>query len=615
MTLPSDKPSARRRFLVRALGAGSSLALPPLLSGCGGGGEGDTEGIVAAAQPTVQALHERHRMPDLDPEAVAWNRTVPRILSRIRAPHFPRRRFLITDFGAVAGDRVDDAVVLGNTRAIAAAIAACHAAGGGRVVVPSGTFMTGAIRLRSRVNLHLPEIDSVLLFDTDPRKYPNVLTRWEGNDLYNHSPLVYAYRERDIAITGKGTLDGQAGIDQFDPNNKQGNPSAWWWWKGGSQGNPKFGCAKGTSTFPSSLGAACLPHQAADSLLLKSQGAVPGHVPVSQRVYGIDASGTQHYLRPPLVGPYGCENVLIEGVTLKRSPFWVVHPLFCRNVTVRAVDIVSLGTNSDGCNPEACVDVLIEDCSFDTGDDCIAIKAGRGTDGFAPPPGMPADAIAPWVVYPNHPAQCSTNGDTSACAAATRNIVIRNCVMASGHGGVTLGSEMSGGIENVFAENIQMNSSELDIALRFKTNTRRGGVMRHFYARNVLVPNGVSTNNAAITIDYFYRADSSDDPAESGPYRPVTDQIYVSHLTVGRGTKAGTKAFNIRGFATASPAPLTLPANYVPNTPRAGVVGSVGLNDPIGIVRVRDSVFDVSTTPDVVQNVDLRLDNVTINRT
>lgn len=595
MTTSFEQRPTRRQFFGTLAGVGASLMLSPVLTACGGGGS-DT--------PT-----------DTDPEAQAWNVMAAAILGRIKPPSFPAVDFPITEFGAVAGAAVSDAVVKANTVAINDAITACHLAGGGRVVVPSGTFMTGAIRLKSNVNLHLPNTDSVLLFDTDPAKYPNVLTRWEGNDLFNYSPLIYAYRETNIAITGKGTLDGQAGIAQTDPNNKQGNPSAWWWWKGGSQSNPQFGCASGTSTFPASTGAPCLPNQSADSLLLKSQGAVPGNVPMDQRVYGIDASGKQHYLRPPLVGPYGCENVLIDGVTLNRSPFWQMHLLFCKNVTVRNTTFNSLGTNNDGCNPEACVDVLIENCNFDTGDDCVAIKAGRGTDAFAPPPGMPAGAIAPWVVYPSYPASCGTSGNTSACAAATRNIIVRKCVMASGHGGVTLGSEMSGGIEYVFAEDIQMNSSTLDIALRFKTNTRRGGVMRHYYARNIQVPNGVSANNGAITIDYFYRADASDDPAESGPYKPFTDQIYITNLTVGRGTKAGTKAFNIRGFGTDAPTPSPLPPNFVANTPRTGVTGSVGLNDPIGVVRVRNSTFNVSTTPDVVQNVDLRLDNVTINRT
>src|SRR5258706_4983022 len=136
---------------------------------------------------------------DIDPWA-----TADEIFGRIEEPDIPKRAFPITRFGAV-GDGVTDC-----TAAIAAAIAACHAAGGGRVLIPEGVFLTGAIRLKSRVNLHLVE-DATLKFSTDPAKYPLVLTRWEGNDCYNFSPLVYAYREHDIAITGKGMLDGQAG--------------------------------------------------------------------------------------------------------------------------------------------------------------------------------------------------------------------------------------------------------------------------------------------------------------------------------------------------------------------------------------------------------------------
>ncbi|HEY4138755.1 MAG TPA: glycosyl hydrolase family 28-related protein, partial [Casimicrobiaceae bacterium] len=221
---------------------------------------------------------------DVDP----WTQA-DEIVSRIQAPDIPRRAFPITRFGA-RGNGVTD-----STQAIAAAVAACVAAGGGRVLIPEGTFLTGAIRLRSRVELHLVA-GATLLFSTDPHRYPNVLTRWEGNDLFNYSPLVYAFRETDIAITGEGAesiLDGQA------------STSNWW--------SPSFLAAAGI-----------------DSLALKSQGAVPGMTPIEQRVYGIDANGVQHFLRPPLIGPYGCENVLIEGVTLHRSPFWQMHPLLCK---------------------------------------------------------------------------------------------------------------------------------------------------------------------------------------------------------------------------------------------------------------------------------------------
>ena len=291
-------------------------------------------------------------------------------------------------------------------------------------------------------------------------------------------------------------------------------------------------------------------------------------------------SGLGHYPRPCMVTFIGCTDVLMENYQTNNTPFWQHNPINCRNIVIRGVKADSTGLNNDGFDPDACDNVLCENVEFNTGDDCIAIKSGKNLD----------------TQY-----------------GASKNQVIRDCIMHSGHGGVTLGSEMSGGIENVFAENIDMNSSELDIALRFKTNTRRGGVMRNYYARNIRVPNGVSANNGAITIDYFYRADASDDPAESGPYRPYTDGIYITNITVGRGTKAGTKAFDIRGFATGT-APTPTPPNFVANTPRAGTAGSVGVNDAIGVVRVRNSTFNVSTTADVIENVDLRLESVTINR-
>src|SRR5256885_1898007 len=176
------------------------------------------------------------------------------IVSRIQAPDIPRRAFPITRFGARPAGVTD------STRAIAAAIAAAVAAGGGRVLIPEGTFLTGAIRLKSRVELHLVA-GATLLFNTDPHQYPNVLTRWEGNDVFNYSPLIYAFRETDIAITGEGAesiIDGQA------------SPSTWW-----------------------AFAALATP----DSLRLKQQGAVPVPLgtpvtPIEQRVYGIDASGT-----------------------------------------------------------------------------------------------------------------------------------------------------------------------------------------------------------------------------------------------------------------------------------------------------------------------------------
>ncbi len=297
-----------------------------------------------------------------------------RVLARIQAPTFPDRDFPITQFGARAGSDC--------THAIQQAIAACHDAGGGRVVVPAGEWQTGAIRLQSNVNLHVSE-GATLRWIFDPAHHPVVFTRWEGVECMNYSPLIYAYQQENVAVTGTGTLDGGADGD------------TWWAWNKKEPGEPAI--------------------QKTDRDKLNEMGEAG--VPVAQRVFG-----PGHQLRPNFIQPYACKNILIEGVTIVRSPMWELHPVLSQNITVRGVKINSHGPNNDGCDPESCRDVLIEDCVFDTGDDCIAIKSGRNNDGRR-------------VNVPSE------------------NLVIRNCTMKDGHGGVVLGSECSGDIRNVFVEN------------------------------------------------------------------------------------------------------------------------------------------------------------------
>ena len=173
--------------------------------------------------------------------------------------------------------------------------------------------------------------------------------------------------------------------------------------------------------------------------------------------------------------------MLIEGVTIVNSPMWEIHPVLCQNVTVRDVSIGSHGPNNDGCDPESCRDVLIEGCMFDTGDDCIAIKSGRNDDGRR-------------VNVPSE------------------NVIIRNCTMKDGHGGVVIGSEISGGVRNVFAEHCRMDSPHLDRALRLKNNAVRGGVVEDIYMRDVTVG---QVAEAVLTIDFFYEeGDSGSVPAD-----------------------------------------------------------------------------------------------------
>jgi unsaturated rhamnogalacturonyl hydrolase len=366
------------------------------------------------------------------------------ILARIKAPVFPARDFAITDFGAIAGTDC--------SAAIRKAIESCNAAGGGRVVVPAGEWITGAVHLKSNVNLYLAK-GSTLRFSTDPAAYlPLVQTRWEGIECMNYSPFIYAWEQENIAVTGEGTLDGAADWDN------------WWGWTKKEPGKKSR-----SSIDVDKLGE------------LSVQG-----VPVAQRVFGAG-----HYLRPSFFQPYRCRNVMIEGVTILRSPMWVVTPVLCTNVTVRDVKVNSHGPNNDGCDPDSCRDVLIEGCLFDTGDDCIAIKSGRNDDGRRV--GVPSE-----------------------------NLIIRNCEMKDGHGGVVIGSEIAGGCRNVFVENCKMDSPNLDRGLRFKSNARRGGLVENVYMRNVQIGR---VAEAILTIDLQYQEGAK------GEHPPTVRNVVIENVT------------------------------------------------------------------------------------
>src|SRR5687767_3231948 len=244
-----------------------------------------------------------------------WSRA-DAIVRSIVVPRFPARDFDITKYGAVGDGKASC------TAAIRKAIAACHTAGGGTVIVPDGRFLTGAVRLQSNVRLHLAD-RATLAFSADTTEYPVVFTRWEGVELMNLSPFIYAYEAQNIAITGRGTLDGQADAEH------------WWHWRLPSTGNPGR-------------------DRPARNRLIDMQAK---GVPVAQRVFG-----AADYLRPNFIQPYRSRNILIDGVTLVNSPMWEIHPVLCESVTVRNVMIRSHGPNNDGCNPESSKNVLIEGC-------------------------------------------------------------------------------------------------------------------------------------------------------------------------------------------------------------------------------------------------------------
>ena len=340
-------------------------------------------------------------------------------------PQFAAQDFPITKYGAKPTNTAKK-----NQKAIQKAIDTCNKKGGGRVIVPAGQkFLTGAITLKSGVNL-VVEDGAVLEFAFEPDLYPIVPTRWEGLDCWNLSPLIYAYQQKDIAITGKGTIDGG------------GSRETWWPWVS----SPKFGFKEGMPV-----------HQWKETSRPRLLKSAEDGIPLDERRFTKEDG-----LRPQLINFNQCEGILIEDITLLRSPFWVIHPLLSTDITVRGVHINNDGPNGDGCDPESCDRVLIENCYFNTGDDCIAIKSGRNNDG-------------------------REGGQGAFAGRPSKNIIIRNCKMNNGHGGVVIGSEISGGCQNVYAHDCEMDSPNLDRVLRIKTNSCRGGVIENINMRTVTV--------------------------------------------------------------------------------------------------------------------------------
>lgn len=376
------------------------------------------------------------------------------IIKKIVPPTFANHDFSILNHGAKADGKTDCLPAIKN------AIAECNKAGGGRVVVPAGNyFVKGPIHLLSNVDLHLDE-NANIKFSTDDNDYlPVVLTRFEGVELMNYSPLVYAYNQSNIAVTGKGVLDGQADNDH------------WWNWTGAK----RFGWKEGTPKQHDKENEPALMEMAAKG------------IPVKDRMFG-----KGHYMRPCFIEFYQCKNILIQGVTVTNAPFWLLHPTLSENITVDGVITNSLGPNNDGCDPESCTNVMIKNCSFTDGDDCIAIKSGRDADG-------------------------------RRINVPSKNIIVQDCEMKDGHGGVVIGSEGSGGVENVYAQNCVMSSKNLERAIRIKSNSCRGGVMKNFYFRNLKVG---QVHEAVVKINMVYAN-------EKGPdcnYPPTLSGVYINNV-------------------------------------------------------------------------------------
>ncbi len=389
------------------------------------------------------------------------------IVESVVPPTFLDKNYNILDFGAVADSSTN------NTTAFKNAIMNCAQNGGGRVVVPKGKFLTGPIHLESNVNLHL-EKGSEILFSKQLEDYPLVHTSFEGTELMNFSPLVYAYKKKNVAITGEGILNGQA------------SNTNWWPWCG----KDSYGWQEGE------------PNQMASLTRLKEEMSEKD-VPVPERIFG-----KGYHLRPSFIEPFECENVLVQGVKIINAPFWVIHPMKSTNVIVDGVTVESHGPNNDGCDPEYSKNVIIKNCTFNTGDDCIAIKSGRNEDG-------------------------------RRVDIKSENIVVQDCKMIDGHGGVVIGSEISAGVRNVFVENCQMDSPNLDRAIRIKTNSKRGGTVENVYVRNLDVG---QVKEAVLKINLFYGIYG----VQEGEFIPEVKNIHLENVRVKNGGEYGILA---KGYA------------------------------------------------------------------
>lgn len=369
----------------------------------------------------------------------SWNR-----LPVIQQPVFKKDTFSIVAFGAKA-----DGITL-NTASINNAIDACSKKGGGVVLIPEGLWITGPVVLKNNVNLHLKRA-AILQFSGDFDQYPLVEGNFEGvRSARNQSPLS-ATNAENIAVTGAGVIDGNGSVwhmgfrDRFTERE---------WKKKIASGG--IVSEDGSRWFPTEK--TLKGHLTRDNGILKDGKTLK------------DFEHVKDYLRPNMVVFTSCKKVLLEGVTFQNSPAWCLHPLMCEDITLRNVYAKNPETapNGDGLDLESCKNVLVEGCTFDVGDDGICIKSGRDEEGRKR--GMP-----------------------------TENAIIRNNIVYHAHGGVVIGSEMSGGARNIFVENCSFIGS--DKGLRFKTARGRGGVVEKIYVRNIAMRNIVGE---AIYFDMYY---------------------------------------------------------------------------------------------------------------
>jgi polygalacturonase len=423
---------------------------------------------------------------------------------RIEKPVFPEKEFLITDYGAV-----NDGVTL-NTEFINKTIRECNLSGGGKVIIPEGVWMTGPIKLLSNVNLYIDE-RAVVVFSRNFDEYPYVQTWFEGKRDYRAMPLIFADSAENIAITGKGIFDGSG--DAWRPVKKgKLTPSQW-------ESQIRSGGVINDA------GDTWWPNQYAYDASLEPDKY--------RKMISVKTDGFQLYkafFRPPLVQLLACNRILIEGPLFQNSPGWCIHPLLSTNLTVNDINVKNpwYAQNGDGIDIESCKYVSVSNSKFDVGDDAICLKSGKDKEGRDR--GMP-----------------------------TRYVDIANCVVHHGHGGFVVGSEMSGGVSDIWVSDCSFTGT--DVGLRFKSMRGRGGAVENIHIKNIQM---INISRDAIVLNLYYNGmgpvESDDDLhmaldsdiPEADESTPVFRNISISNVNCQGAIRAmqimGLPEMPVSGF-------------------------------------------------------------------
>jgi len=384
---------------------------------------------------------------------------------------FKKDTFNIISYGAVSSANTL------NTGAIQQAIDIAAKQGGGMVLVPSGFWLTGPITLLSNVNLHISN-GAVLQFSNKPKDYPLIRTNWEGVDAIRAQSPISAKGQRNIAITGSGIIDGAG--EAWRPV-KKGKLTAGEWDKLTRSGGILD--SKRETWYPT------------EGALKASTMDRPGVIAA-----GFTEANTEEikeFLRPNMISLRECEQVLLEGVTFQNSPAWNIHPLLCKHLTVENIYVKNpwFAQNGDGIDIESCEFVSVRNSKFDVGDDGICLKSGKDAEG-------------------------RKRGRPSA------HILIENCIVFHGHGGVVVGSEMSGGVHDLFVNNCQF--LDTDVGLRFKTMRGRGGVVENVFIRDISMKN---IAGEAILFDMYYQGKDPVSTFGNGGETPKIELVPVNEGT------------------------------------------------------------------------------------